>query len=101
MVSLIHDAQEIAILSGTEKLNLDTLNQAYEQRMKLLHSYINPSILKKSSTSKTKKKESVALPENKVDDTVSISALVAESKNKGLDLIDLLRQNFTIIEVVT
>ena len=101
VVSLIHDAQEIAILSGTEKLNLDTLNQAYEQRMKLLHSYINPSILKKSSTSKTKKKESVALPENKVDDTVSISALVAESKNKGLDLIDLLRQNFTIIEVVT
>ena len=101
VVSLIHDAQEIAILSGTEKLNLETLNQAYEQRMKLLHSYINPSILKKSSTSKTKKKEGVVLPENKVDDTVSISALVAESKNKGLDLIDLLRQNFTIIEVVT
>lgn len=101
VVSLIHDAQEIAIINGTEKLNLETLNQAYEQRMKLLHSYINPSILKKSSTSKTKKKESVALPENKVDDTVSISALVAESKNKGLDLIDLLRQNFTIIEVVT
>ena len=101
VVSLIHDAQEIAILSGTEKLNLDTLNQAYEQRMKLLHSYINPSILKNSFTSKIKKKESVVLPENKVDDTFSISALVAESKDKGLDLIDLLRQHFTIIEVVT
>ena len=71
VVSLIHDAQEIAILSGTEKLNLDTLNQAYEQRMKLLHSYINPSILKNSFTSKIKKKESVVLPENKVDDTFS------------------------------
>ena len=79
MVSLIHDAQEIAIIGGTEKLNLETLNQAYEQRMKLLHSYINPSILKNSFTSKIKKKESVVLPENKVDDTFSISALVAES----------------------
>lgn len=101
VVSLIHDAQEIAIINGTEKLNLETLNQAYEQRMKLLHSYINPSIVKNKSTSQIKKKEGVVLPENKVDDTVSISALVAESKNKGLDLIDLLRQNFTIIEVVT
>ena len=98
VVSLIHDAQEIAILSGTEKLNLETLNQAYEQRMKLLHSYINPSIVKNKSTSQIKKKEGVVLPENKVDDTVSISALVAESKNKGLDLIDLLRQHFEIIE---
>ena len=101
VVSLIHDAQEIAILSGTEKLNLETLNQAYEQRMKLLHSYINPSIVKNKSTSQTKKEESAMPSENKVDKTISISALVAESKDKGLDLIDLLRQHFTIIEVVT
>ena len=101
MVSLIHDAQEIAIIGGTEILNLEMLNQAYEQRMKLLHSYINPSIVKNKSTSKTKKKESAMLSENKVDKAISISALVTESKDKGLDLIDLLRQHFTIIEVVT
>ena len=101
VVSLIHDAQEIAIIGGTEKLNLETLNQAYEQRMKLLHSYINPSIVKNKSTSQTKKEESAMPSENKVDKTISISALVAESKDKGLDLIDLLRQHFTIIEVVT
>lgn len=101
VVSLIHDAQEIAIIGGTEILNLEMLNQAYEQRMKLLHSYINPSIVKNKSTSKTKKKESAMPSENKVDKTISISALVTESKDKGLDLIDLLRQHFTIIEVVT
>ena len=101
VVSLIHDAQEIAIIGGTEILNLEMLNQAYEQRMKLLHSYINPSIVKNKSTSQTKKEESAMPSENKVDKTISISALVAESKDKGLDLIDLLRQHFTIIEVVT
>lgn len=100
VVSLIHDAQEIAIIGGKEILNLDTLNQAYEQRLSLLHSYINPSIVRNKSTSKTKKKESVALPENKTDDTVSISALVAQSKDKGTDIVDLLREHFEIIEVV-
>ena len=35
VVSLIHDAQEIAILTGKEVLNLDTLNEAYQQRLTL------------------------------------------------------------------
>ena len=33
MVSLIHDAQEIAILNGKEILNLESLNEAYQQRL--------------------------------------------------------------------
>lgn len=30
--TLIHDAQEIAILNGREVLNLESLNEAYQQR---------------------------------------------------------------------
>ena len=37
VVSLIHDAQEIAILSGKEILNMETLNEAYQKRLSLLH----------------------------------------------------------------
>lgn len=37
VVSLIHDAQEIAILNGKEVLNLETLNEAYQKRLSLLH----------------------------------------------------------------
>lgn len=32
VVSLVHDAQEIAILNGTEELNLEMLNEAYEKQ---------------------------------------------------------------------
>ena len=35
VVALIHDAQEIAILNGTETVTLETLNQAYSQRLGL------------------------------------------------------------------
>lgn len=38
VVSLIHDAQEMAILSGKEILDMEMLNQAYNQRLSFLHS---------------------------------------------------------------
>lgn len=36
VVSLIHDAQEMAILSGKEILDMEMLNQAYNQRLSFL-----------------------------------------------------------------
>lgn len=56
VVSLIHDAQEIAILTGQEVINLDTLTQAYKQRLSLLHGYIHPNVAHGAKTSKLKKK---------------------------------------------
>ena len=40
VVSLIHDAQEIAILNGKEVLNLESLNEAYQKRLSVLHGFI-------------------------------------------------------------
>lgn len=45
VVSLIHDAQELAILEGHEIFDISTLNQAYEKRMQLLHDYIRPATI--------------------------------------------------------
>ena len=56
VVALIHDAQEIAILNSKETLNLEALNEAYQQRLSLLHGYIQPSISLGKQTSKIKKK---------------------------------------------
>ena len=58
VVSLIHDAQEIGILNGKEELNMETLDLAYEQRMNMLHSHIQPSIVIKKSAVKKKKRNS-------------------------------------------
>lgn len=44
VVSLLHDGQEISILNGREQLDLISLNEAYEQRMKMLHTHIKPNV---------------------------------------------------------
>lgn len=41
VVSLLHDAQEIAILNDYEHLDLTALNNAYGNRMNRLHDFIN------------------------------------------------------------
>ena len=58
VVSLIHDAQELAILEGHEILDISMLNQAYEKRMQLLHDYIRPAstVTVKGTAAKRKKK---------------------------------------------
>lgn len=100
VVTLIHDAQEIAIINGQEVLNLDTLNQAYAQRMALLHGYINPCIVKNKSTSKPKRKSSVIIDKvEHIDDVVSITSLIAQSRERGIDVVELLKKHFEVIEV--
>ena len=100
-VALIHDAQEIAILNGTETLNLEVLNKAYQQRLSLLHGYIEPSVLPKKQTSQTKKKQVNAVMEttSAIEDDVSIAEVVARAKETGMDIIKLMREHFPVTEV--
>jgi len=56
VVSLIHDAQEIAILQGTEILNIAMLEEAYKSRLAMLHDYLYQepvSVKKQARASKT------------------------------------------------
>ncbi|MBB5336414.1 AAA family ATPase [Pectinatus brassicae] len=103
VVALIHDAQEIAILNGKEILNLKSLNEAYEQRLSLLHGYIQPSISLGKQTSKIKKKtpiSTVMATDNKIsDDCLSIADLVAKAKNENMDIVQLLKSNIPVVEV--
>jgi len=68
VVSLIHDAQEIAILTGQEVLDLETLNQAYKQRLSLLHGYIQPTVIHNGQSSTPKKKTTAASMINESDE---------------------------------
>ena len=103
VVSLIHDAQEIGILSGKEVLNLDTLNQAYKQRLSLLHGYIQPTVSHGGNTSKRKKKSPAASIEDNEsiiqDNTFTIKELVAKAKAENLDIVSLLKEHFVVVEV--
>lgn len=102
LVSIIHDAQEIAILTGIESLNTITLSEAYENRMTLLHGYIEPSIKKGKQSSQTKRARSIPIVEQEAvekDSTVSIIDMVSMAKNTGKDIVELMKQYLTIEEV--
>ena len=102
VVSLVHDAQEIAILNNTEELNLVTLNEAYEKRLSMLHSYIEPTIKRRPQSGNTKKKSSTAsiVPiRAKEDEGTSISELVTIAKNDSIDIVSLLKEYIPVAEV--
>ena len=102
VVSLIHDAQEIAILTGKEVLNLETLNEAYQKRLSLLHDYIQPSISHNHQTTKVKRKRTVDSEqgvESKKIFSASISELVGIAKIENTDIVSLLKEHFSVVEV--
>lgn len=98
VVSLIHDAQEIAILTGYEILDISMLNQAYEKRMQLLHDYIRPAATVKNTATKRKKK-SIEKAVISSEEDYSISELVQKSKAENLDIVELFREHFTVEEI--
>ena len=99
VVSLIHDAQEIAILSGTETLNFDTLNEAYQKRLNMLHTFIAPS----KPIPKKKKSESpcpAAEAKEKAVLNEKIFDLVSMAKEQNSDIVGLLQKKI-VVEVIT
>ena len=99
VVSLIHDTQEIAILNGTETLDFDTLNEAYQKRLRMLHTFIAPS----KPIPKKKKSESPRLASEVKEKTVlneKIFNLVSTAKEQNGDIISLLQKKI-VVEVIT
>lgn len=101
VVSLIHDAQEIAILNGKEILDMESLNEAYQQRLSMLHGFIHPE--QKKQTSKPKRKVSVkavkAFEKDGYDGEFTIAGLVADARDKSMDIVQLLKEHITVVEV--
>ena len=101
IVALIHDAQEIAILNGSEMISIDNLNKAYQQRLSMLHDYIQPSIVHNSQTTKVRKskphKELAKTAPQKSD--FKITDLASKTKSEGLDFLTLLKENVIVEEI--
>lgn len=98
VVSLIHDAQEISILDGTESLCMASLNKAYQQRLALLHNHIDPPSVKYSPI---KKLDTTPIPIENSNISVEeyISSIVSSYKIDGGDLLAMLREQIEIVEV--
>lgn len=101
VVSLIRDAQEIAILDGADTLDIAAFEAAYKNRLKMLHDFISPS--KKGQTSKIRKGNNVSatVPQTQQTEatTVAVSALIQQAKNDGANIKNYLAK-YIAVEVV-
>lgn len=102
VISLIHDAQEIAIWNGREQLDLSALHEAYQKRLAFLHGYLQPSVVQKNQTSRRKKTVSTCIGKPKpgeIGEQPSISELAKCAKTKNLDMAELLKEHYIVEEV--
>ena len=103
VVSLIHDAQEIAILDGREVLDTKSLDEAYNNRLSMLHDYIKPAMRKKTIGNNKIKKQNVitTLPikNSAYIQKDLIQNFAKECKKDGTDIVEILSQYITV-EVV-
>lgn len=107
VVSLIHDAQEISIMNGREVLDINALEEAYQQRLSMLHEYIKPTIKKKKQCGKIKKTKKEKLPDSFPITNINIKDyehgliqnIVSDAKGSDLDIVELLSHYLTV-EVV-
>ena len=101
LISLLHDAQEIAILNGTEKLDIPSLSEAYRQRLAFLHDFIEPSIKKRSQTAKVKKQDTTEIMPTPlpIKDENSIYEAVKKAKTESKSIVAALKENIHIEEI--
>ena len=106
LTAIIHDAQEIAILRGREALGIETLTEAYSSRMQMLHGYLADRIAPKAVTVHHEKPKPIDTANADDSETVlpdgymAIDKMATEARNKQIDLIELMRSQFTVEEVI-
>ena len=115
VVTLFHDAQEMAILNGKEIVSIGTLNDAYESRMQFMQEYIQPKQTrkpsKKTARQSTAKQETIEKEQETIKETPgnsttnhfpefhSVQEVVDWAKEHDRNVIDIL-QEFCAVEVV-
>ena len=84
LVSLIHDAQENAIIGGTERLDMAALHDAYDRNLSFLHDHIR---IPESAILPKPKRQSISIPEKDVPSfqAIGIEEVVRRAKATGTD----------------
>lgn len=103
LVSLIMEAQQIAVITGREELSRETILMAYRERHKNVQDFVHVSGRKRSQTSKTAAGRTPETAEDRLPaetDEVSISGLTGLMSERDADAAGLLAQNGILVEEV-
>lgn len=108
IVALIVEAQDLAIQTGSEKLDLNSLKMAYDRRLESIKRHIDPYQVYTPRTSKptsikTLKKRLPKINEDKTvrDDTELIIEAIKRAKTNNGDLVEILKGFFAVEEIST
>ena len=102
VIALLHDAQEIGILSGHKSLSIDLFEISYKQRMSVLHDYINISDKQKLKLCSKKDKQIIERDSTKeINDNLKISDIVQESKQNNINIVLMLKKYNLIAEEIS
>lgn len=100
VVAILHDAQEIGILANEKELTLDLMEKAYNNRMELLHDYVEfATIQKPQKATRKKRNKQQSNGDFSTNNNIKIADLVKEAKTSGTDIVELLKKNLTVVEV--
>ena len=102
IISLIHDAQEIAITSNVNKIDIKILNESYQSRAEMYHKFIQPTS-NKVTIKKEKKfnKQTLQNSEDIIQDDITnqfnnIADILKASKENNTDFLDMLKQLISV-----
>ncbi|MCM1259159.1 MAG: TniB family NTP-binding protein [Roseburia sp.] len=100
VVSIIMEAQQVAILTGKEELSRETILLAYQQRLKNVQDFVKVKPVKKKQTSTSRDKAMAEMPESGADTEpdVSIAEMLEQEGKKDADAAELLKEQGILIE---
>ena len=102
LVSVIMEAQQIAILTGTEELSKETIILAYKERLKNVQDFVQVKSNKRSQTSSIVNKNTADISQKSSVDEAGMDILIAviidKARSGGLDAVELLKGQEILIE---
>ena len=102
LVSIIMETQQIAILTGKEELNKETILMAYNERLKNLQDFVKTAPRKRSQTSSIVNKDTTDISKKfSVDETdmdMLVTAITDKARSEGLDAVELLAGQEILVE---
>lgn len=104
VVSIIMEAQQIAILTGKEALNKETILLAYEERLKNVQDFVKMDVKKGKQTAPAAKKGRMHKEREVAEKAPRTGNLITGILNapdaKGMDAVGLLRKQGFLVEEV-
>jgi hypothetical protein len=98
IISLLHDAQELSIFNGREQLDIQALESAYKQRLKMLHGYIETGRPRRSSTGTVRRDAAdIPLQTTYVEDAHLMRKALDRSRDNEMPIVQMVKDSGILV----